>query len=135
MKKLFTLLFGLMLFIGASHAAFFQGAVSKPSGGGSCASGFLDANAASPGAWTVGYSLRVLKAAFVSGGGSAIQLQRSSDSATQNIGFNGCDPDTTSSGSFCSTTTLVVGTTSSTRVAFPAGSVIHVFNPYGASGI
>lgn len=105
--------------------------VAAPSG---CASGPLDANAASPGAWTVAYSLRVARAAFASGGGKAVQLQRSSDSTTQDIGFSGCNPDVTSSTAFCATASLTVGTTSSTRVAFPTGSVIHVLNQ-GPSGI
>lgn len=96
----------------------------------SCSSSILDANAASPGAWTAAYSLRKLKAAYA---GSAIQLERSSDSATQDIGFSGCDPNTVAPASFCTTATLSVGTSSS-RVAFPSGSVIKVFNA-GPSGV
>lgn len=94
-------------------------------GGGSCASSILDANTASPGAWTVALSMRKLRAAYA---GSGIQLQRSSDSATQNIGFNNCDPDTIAPASFCAFATLNAGTTSSARVAYPTGNVIHVFN-------
>jgi hypothetical protein len=97
-----------------------------------CSSGVIDAFPASPGAYTVAYTLRQSRAAYA---GKAVQLQRSSDSTTLDIGFgSGCNPDTTSSAAFCSTATLTVGTTSSTRVAFPAGSVIHAFNQ-GPSGI
>lgn len=94
-------------------------------GGAVCSSSILDTSTASPGAWTVALSFRKLRAAYA---GSAIQLQRSSDSATQDIGFNGCDPDTVGPASFCSFATLTAGTTSSARVAYPTGSVIHVFN-------
>lgn len=103
---------------------------SSGGGGGTCSSSILDTSTASPGAWTAAYSLRKLRAAYA---GSAIQLQRSSDSTTQNIGFNGCDPDTTAPASFCTNATLTVGATSS-RVAFPTGSVIKVFNA-GPSGV
>lgn len=72
--------------------------------------------------------MRKLLAAYA---GNGIQLQRSSDSTTLDIGFNGCDPASTV---FCGTQTLAVGTTSSTRVAFPSGTVIHIFNE-GPSGI
>jgi hypothetical protein len=90
----------------------------------SCSTGVLDTFAASPGAWTVAYSLRKVRAAYA---GKAVQLTRSSDSTTLDIGFVGCDPDVTASSSLCGTATLSV-VTASTRVAFPSGSVIHVFN-------
>lgn len=91
----------------------------------SCSSSVIDANPASPGAWTATYSMRQLRASYA---GKALQLTRTSDSTTLDIGFGGgCNPDTTSSASFCTTQTLSVMTASS-RVAFPIGSVIHVFN-------
>lgn len=96
------------------------------SGAATCSMSVLDTYAASPGAWTAAYSLRKLKASY---GGSAIQLQRSSDSVTQDVGFTGCDPNASTPASFCSTATLAAGTTASANVAYPSGSsVIHVFN-------
>lgn len=90
-----------------------------------CSSSVLDAFAASPGAWTATYSMRQLRAAYA---GKSLQLQRTSDSTTLDIGFGGgCAPDTTSSAAFCSTAMLSVGAASS-RIAFPTGSVIHVLN-------
>ena len=84
----------------------------------------LDTYPASPGAWTSAYSLRQLKSAY---GGAAIQLQRSSDSATQDIGFSNGAPDQTTPGMFCSMASLTVGYTSS-RVALPAGTQLHIVN-------
>lgn len=98
---------------------------SGSGGGGACASGVLDTNAASPGAWTVALSLRKTKAAYA---GSAIRLQRTSDNATLDIGFTGCDLDTTSANAFCSTVSFAAGSTSSARAGFPTGSIIYVFN-------
>lgn len=130
MRIILALLLALVSF--DAHAQtlmpFVSGSASG--GGGVCSSSILDANAASPGAWTWGGSLRKLLAAYA---GSAVQLQRSSDSTTQDIGFNGCDPNTTTSTSFCTDATLTVGTTSS-RVAFPTGTVIHIYNT-GPSGV
>lgn len=95
------------------------------SGATLCSAGVLDTFAASPGAWTAAYSHRKLRLAYA---GSAIQLQRSSDSTTLDVGFTGCSPNTSPTTSFCATQTLAAGTISSARVAYPSGTVIHVFN-------
>lgn len=133
MKRIILALFVLSavcLSLGPSDALM-RGGLTGPASPATCSSSIIDANPASPGAYTVAYSMRLLRAAYA---GKGIQLQRSSDSATLDIGFSGCDPDTSTVGAFCSTQTLAVGTTSSTRVAFPTGSVIKVFNE-GPSGI
>lgn len=96
----------------------FSGAAIPPS----CPASVLDTYAASPGAWTAAYSLRKLRSAYA---GNAVQLENSNTTTTQDVGFSGCNP--ASSGSFCQTATLSVGA-STANVAFPAGSVIHVFN-------
>ena len=96
----------------------FSGAAIPPS----CPASVLDTYAASPGAWTAAYSLRKLRSAYA---GNAVQLENSNTATTQDVGFSGCNP--ASSGSFCQTATLSVGA-STANVAFPAGSVIHVFN-------
>lgn len=117
--------------ISPANAQSFNGSWSwVPSS--ACSAGVLDTFAASPGAWTANYSMRKLRAAYA---GKGIQLQESLNSTTLDIGFNGCDPDTSTVGAFCATTTLAVGTTSSTRVAFPTGSVIHIFNTSQTQGI
>lgn len=103
---------------------------STSGGGGTCISSILDSFPASPGAYTAAGSLRKLFAAYA---GSAVQLQRSSDSATLDVGFSGCDPDTSASSAFCTEATVAIGTTSA-RVAFPTGSVIHIWNKQGGSG-
>lgn len=90
----------------------------------SCPAGVLDTFAASPGAWTVGYSVRKLRAAY---GGSSLQLKRTSDSTTQDVGFTGCDLDTATATSFCGTATLAV-TTTTARVAVPSGTTLGVIN-------
>ena len=135
MKKILECLFVLYLALVAVHqvhaGSYSQIQVSSSVVAPTCSAGVLDTFAASPGAWTANYSMRLLRAAYA---GKGIQLQESSGSTTLDIGFNGCDPDTSTVGAFCSTATLSVGTTSSTRVAFPSGSVIHVFNE-GPSGI
>lgn len=116
---------GIAAELPATKAAFSAFQVNGAHVAPSCSSSVLDSFAASPGAWTVAVSFRKLKAAYA---GSGFQLQRSSDNSTQDIGFVGCDPDTTSASSFCTSATLTVGTTTSTRAAFPSGSVIHAFN-------
>lgn len=129
---LFAVVIGAIASIAPSQALV-RGGLTGPSAPTTCAAGIQDTVTPSSGAYTADYSLRVQRAAYASGGGKGIQLQRSSDSTTLDIGFNGCDPDTSTVGAFCSTQTLTVGTTSSTRVAFPTGSVIKVFNE-GPSG-
>lgn len=94
-----------------------------------CASGFVDAVPASAGAYTWGASFRKIRAAYV---GSAVQLQRTTDNATQDVGFSGCD--LASATSFCTFATLSVSTVSA-RVALPAGTSIFVYNAnYSPSG-
>lgn len=121
MNKLFLAFAALIVSISLAFGNFtsFQASTSS-----TCAAGTLDTFAASPGSWTAAYSLRKLKTVST----NAIQLQRSSDSTTLDIGFTACNPDVTSSGAFCSTQTLSVGTTSSNRIAYPSGTVIHVLN-------
>lgn len=109
----------------ASASANFVSFQAASTAAATCSSSVLDAFAASPGAYTAAYSHRKLRAAYA---GSAVQLQRSSDSTTLDVGFTGCNPNTTPTTSFCSTTTLASGTTASARVAYPTGTVIHVFN-------
>lgn len=109
-------------FASGNFASFQNSSVVSPP---ACSAGVLDALAASPGAYTAAYSHRKLKAAYA---GSAVQLQRSSDSTTLDVGFTTCDPNTTPTASFCSTQTLASGTTSSARVVYPSGSVIHIYN-------
>lgn len=134
MKKLLECLFVLYVALAAIQcvqASPHGGLVAAPTTP-VCSAGVLDTFAASPGAHVADYSMRLLRIAYA---GKGIQLQRSSDNATLDIGFNGCDPDTSTVGAFCSTAPLVVGTTSSTRVAFPTGSVIHIFNTSQTQGI
>lgn len=121
MNKIFLAFAALIVSISLAFGNFtsFQASTSS-----TCAAGTLDTFAASPGSWTAAYSLRKLKTVST----NAIQLQRSTDNTTLDIGFTACNPDVTSSGAFCSTQTLSVGTTSSNRVAYPSGTVIHVFN-------
>lgn len=121
MKKLIVALFGLLL---TAHFASGNFVSFQASTSATCAAGTLDTFAASPGAWTATYSLRKLKTTST----NAIQLQRSSDSTTLDIGFTGCNPNVVASTAFCSTATLAAGTTASANVAFPSGTVIHVFN-------
>lgn len=127
LHRIFCLALSLSINLAPDYAAaqFAQFQVAKPPAV-ACSAGVLDTFVASPGAWTYVVSLRQTLVAYA---GKAVQLQRSSDSTTLDIGFgSSCNPDTTSSTAFCTTATLAVGTTSSTRVAFPTGSVIHVFN-------
>lgn len=107
------------------HAAFFQAAVNGGGGGGGggCASGALDTVAALPGSYTFGVSFRKLKSSAT----NAAQLQRTSDNATQIVGFTGCNFDTTTAGSFCGTASLAISTTSA-RVSLPSGSSVFVYN-------
>lgn len=121
MKKLLLSLAALIL---TAHFAFGNFASFQAASSATCAAGTLDTFAASPGAWTAAYSLRKLKTTST----NAIQLQRSSDSTTLDIGFTGCNPNVVASTAFCSTATLAAGTTASANVAFPSGTVIHVFN-------
>lgn len=131
LKIAFLLLWAVILATPAPAQTVLQFSSGSNAALPSCASSVLDSFAASPGAWTAAHSLRKLKAAY---GGSAIQLHNSNTSATQAIGFTGCDPDTTVAATFCQTATLAAGTTSSARVAYPAGTVIHVYNQ-GPSGV
>lgn len=126
MKSVRFLIVGFLLAISAQ--AFGQFAIFQTSSSvvaPSCSSGLVDAVAASPGSYTWGISFRKIRAAFA--GSGAMQLQRTSDNATQNVGFIGCDFDTTTAGSFCSSATLAV-TTTSARIALPSGSSIFVYN-------
>lgn len=124
MKRFVLGLLSLLLVVQPTPAAFVSFQVNSGVVSG-CTSGVLDANAASPGAYTAAYSHRKLRSAYA---GDALQLTRTSDSTTLEVGFTSCDPNTTPTTTFCSTATLTVGTTSSTRVAFPSGSVIYAFN-------
>lgn len=118
--RIATLLFFVLVLTASAQIVQFSGALIV-----GCSAGVLDTFAASPGSWTVGYSLRKVRAAY---GGSALQLQRTSDNTTQDVGFgSNCSPDTAVPTSFCSTTSLAV-TTSSARVAFPSGTTIGVTN-------
>jgi hypothetical protein len=120
--------FAALAVIGLLACGFIRGGpiptTAGGGGGGACAAGLVDTVAASPGSYTFGISFRKIRAAFA---GSAVELQRTSDNATQNTGFLGCDFDTTSAASFCGTASLAISTTSA-RVALPAGTSVFVYN-------
>jgi len=56
---------------------------------------------------TVAYSVRKLRSVYT---GNALEVRRASDSATQDIGFNGSNLDTTTLSSFCASTDCFVRT-------------------------
>ncbi len=87
-----------------SAASTAASATTQAGSGGGSVTGLLDTY---PNA-TAAYSLRKLRNAY---SGSAVQLRRSSDSTTQNIGFDASGNfDTTAAASFCGASTCYVAT-------------------------